>query len=107
MDNTFAIALTWVGHIASIITLGGVIFGFLKWFGQNKRVEIIAVCGDKRRCIGKIPAKFASRSEISGFVAQNAKGPERLDLSGFGYDYDYLGNEIEVPLNETDFDRLK
>jgi hypothetical protein len=87
-------------------TFVGVMYQVIMFWRTRRLVTIVAVNRDasERREIAKVPASFASRAEIMGLVAQ-AAGGERLDFSGFSFDYKFR-REVLVRLPEESFRKL-
>ncbi len=100
--------MSWIGDLAAVLALLGVGWGVWTWMRANRKVKIIATCSGEEKLIARaVPARLISRAEVNGLAAQRATGKERLDLSGFDFDYYAIDKVIKIPLNAQDFGRLK
>jgi hypothetical protein len=94
--------------VLAYATFIGVMYQIVTFWRTRRLVTIIAANrdspSDPGREIAKVPASFASRAEIVGLVAQ-AAGGERLDFSGFAFDYKFR-RQVVVQLPADSFEKL-
>jgi hypothetical protein len=102
--------ITWVNSqlrdVLAIATFIGVMYQIWMFWHTKRLVSIIVANRDskERREIAKVPASFVSRAEVMGLVAQ-AAGGERLDFSGFAFDYKFH-HQVIVELSPESFRKL-
>ena len=92
--------------LSALATFFGVMYQIKVLLRTRRLVRIVVANGEsgERREIAQIPARFVSRAEVMGLVAQ-AAGGERLDFSGFAFDYKFE-NQVTVELPAESFAKL-
>lgn len=101
---TFADALSWA---ANLIQVGSPLAVLVLMLRERREVKILArnATSGEQKQVARIPARFVSRAEILGIVAQ-AAGGGRLDFSSFRFDH-HFSSEVVVELPEESFNLLR
>lgn len=100
----FADVLSWA---ANLIEVGSPLAVLVLMLRERREVKILArsaTTGEQKQ-VASVPARFVTRAEVLGIVAQ-AAGGGRLDFSSFRFDH-HFSSEVVVDLPDESFKLLR